>query len=216
MMLGRWRRSADPTLREAEGELDRLRAGDPAALTALIGRHHGSMLALARSILRDAAAAEDATQEAWIAVMAGLPAFEGRSRLSTWILAILVNKARSHARREGRYVALAMEDDPGDEAEGPERFDATGHWRVRPDSLAAITPERILAGREALDQVRGLIDQLPPAQRAVLVLRDVEGESAAETAALLGLSDENQRVLLHRARTRLRRALDDLARQGGP
>lgn len=215
-MSGRWRRSADLAPWKAEADLDRLRAGDRAALTALIGRHHGSMLALARSILRDAAAAEDAAQEAWIAVMAGLPAFEGRSRLSTWILAILVNKARSHARREGRYVPLALEDDPENEAEGPKRFDASGHWRVRPDSLAAITPERILAGREALDHVRGLIDQLPPAQRAVLVLRDVEGESADETAALLGLSAENQRVLLHRARTRLRRALEDLKREREP
>ena len=208
-MFGRWGASAREArrARAATAEdlpLERLQRGEPAALRALVERHHGSMLGLARSILRNAAAAEDVAQEAWIAVIAGLPGFEGRARLSTWMMAILVNKARSHARREGRYVPLALEDDPPGEAEGPERFDATGHWRQRPDDLESLTPERILAGRQTL--------ALPPAQRAVLILRDVEGADAAETAELLGLSDENQRVLLHRGRGRLRRALEDLAR----
>lgn len=208
-MFSRWKQAPDP-----DPDLGLLRARDPAALRALVHRHHGSMVGLARSMLRSAAAADDVAQDAWIAVIAGLPGFEGRAKLSTWIMSILVNKARNHATREGRYVPLLLEEDPPDDPEGPERFDHTGHWRVRPDDLATITPERILAGREALEQVRLLIDQLPPAQRAVLILRDVEGADAAETATLLDLSPENQRVLLHRARARLRRALDDLSRQG--
>ncbi|WP_045388564.1 sigma-70 family RNA polymerase sigma factor [Falsirhodobacter sp. alg1] len=209
-MLGRWTKAAPFT----EPDLGLLQRRDPTALRRMVNRHHGSMVGLARSILRNAAAADDVVQEAWIAVIAGLPSFEGRAKLSTWMMAILVNKARAHARREGRYVPLLDADDPYDEVEGPERFDHTGHWRVAPDDLETLTPERILAGREVWKQVRDQIDRLPAAQRAVLILRDVEGADAAETADILDLSAENQRVLLHRARIRLRRALDDLSHRG--
>lgn len=189
-----------------------LRDKDPAAVRALVARHHGSLVALADTIVRNRSLAEDIAQETWIAVMGSIADFDGRSQLSTWIIAILLNKARTQARREGRYVALAVEDDGDFRPVDPSRFSADGHWIDPPSSFDGLTPEREFAGRQLWRHVRAAIEALPPAQKAVIVLRDVEGRSAEETCTHLGLSAENQRVLLHRARARLRQLVETLER----
>ncbi|HUG60717.1 MAG TPA: sigma-70 family RNA polymerase sigma factor [Methylomirabilota bacterium] len=212
-----WFAVATPLLRfDADGAfLARLKAGDRAAVRLLVERHHGALVTLAGTVVKSRAAAEDVAQETWLAVMAGIGAFDGRSALSTWVVAILLNKARTHARREGRYVPFA--DEAARDAEpGPEPglFRADGHWADPPPSFDGLDPERIVAGRELWRHVRAAIERLPPAQRAVLVMRDVEGKSGAETCHLLGLSPENQRILLHRARRRLRAEVAALTAAG--
>lgn len=197
----------------ADGDfVDRLRAGDAGAIRTLITRHHGALVGLAQSIVKSRAAAEDVVQETWIAVIEGVGRFDGRSALSTWILAILLNKARTVARRESRYVPLSEEggSDLDEPAVPPERFAADGHWAVPPVPLDGVDPERIYAGRQIWRHVGDAIERLPPAQKAVLILRDVEGRDAAETCRLLELTPENQRILLHRARAKLRNLVEQL------
>lgn len=186
--------------------LSLLRRGDQKAMSELIARHHGALVRLADSIVRNRAVAEEVAQETWLAVIANLGSFEGRSALSTWIISILLNKAKNHAKRESRYAALGKGEDPGRDPEQTlrSRFDESGHWSEAPVSFDGLTPERIVAGRHLWEHVRQMIDRLPPAQKAVLVMRDVEGADAAETCRLLDLTPENQRTLLHQARTRIR------------
>lgn len=192
-----------------------LRARDPAAVRELVDRHHAALVGLARTVVRRRELAEEVAQETWIAVLDGISGFDGRSALSSWIVAILLNKAKTLARREGRYVPFAEEDaGAGGPAVDPARFTADGHWSDPPAALDGLDPERILAGRELWRHVREEIEGLPPAQRAVLLLRDVEGRDAAETCRLLELTPENQRVLLHRGRARLRNRLEELLRAG--
>lgn len=201
----------------ADGEaLERLKSRDPKAIRALVDRHHGSLVALAHSVVKNRSVAEEIAQETWIAVIGSIDGFDGRSMLSTWIISILLNKAKTHARREGRYVPLSAEPDDGDvRAVDPARFAADGHWTDPPSGFDGLDPERVFAGRELWRHVRDAIDHLPPAQRAVVILRDVEGRSAEEAATLLDLSRENQRVLLHRARAKLRQVVEDLERRAG-
>lgn len=212
--IGFWIAAAGFALRiHADTEfLARLKSGDPAALRSLVERHHAALVGLAQTIVKSRSAAEDVAQETWLAVLANVSRFEERSALSSWIIAILLNKAKTHARREGRYTALADEDDGGTDGVGiaPERFDETGHWRQPPLSFDGVTPERIVAGREMWRHVSQLIEALPAQQKAVLILRDVEGQSSAMVCDTLGLSPENQRILLHRARSRVRNALEAL------
>jgi RNA polymerase sigma-70 factor (ECF subfamily) len=145
-------------------------------------------------------------------VITGLDGFDGRSSLATWIIAILLNKARTAAKSQRRYVQLDL-DAGGDEPEvDPARFSPDGHWIDPPPSFDGADPERIVAGRQIWEHVRAAIDRLPPAQKAVLLLRDVEGRDAAEACSLLGITAENQRILLHRARARLRALVEDLVR----
>jgi RNA polymerase sigma-70 factor, ECF subfamily len=197
-----------------EGELIlRLIARDETAFRDLIRSHHGAMVALARSFVGSRASAEEVAQDTWLAVLAGLAKFERRSSLKSWIFAILINKARSRAAREGRSVALTAEGEDGSDqpwAVDPANFVADGHWRVPPRLWDTLDPERIIAGRQLWQHVSRAIDGLPAAQRAVVILRDVEGHDAEETCRLLGLSEANQRVLLHRGRSRLRAAIDIL------
>jgi RNA polymerase sigma-70 factor (ECF subfamily) len=193
--------------------LDRLKGGDKAAIRALIERHHGALIGLAQTIVKDRARAEDVAQETWLSVVANLKNFDGRSSLSTWIIAILLNKAKTVARHERRYVAFA--DEAGDSEDGgldPSRFKPDGHWVERPASFDDLDPERVFAGQELWRHVRVAIEALPPPQRAVIVMRDVEGCDAEETCDLLNLSAQNQRVLLHRARLQVRNAVENLAR----
>jgi RNA polymerase sigma-70 factor (ECF subfamily) len=197
--------------------LDALRRREPAALRSLVMRHHGSLVRLAQAIVKNREAAEDVAQETWIAVIDGLDGFDGRSALATWIIAILLNKARSHARREKRFVPLESEfgADLDQPAVDPSRFQANGHWADPPIAFDGADPERVVAGREIWRHVAQVIDTLPPAQKSVLVLRDVEGRDAAETASLLSISRENQRILLHRARAKVRAAVEALMRGEG-
>lgn len=203
---------------EAEPALvARLRAGDEQAFVALVRELDGLLRRLARGIVRSEAQVDDAVQDAWTAVVRGLRTFEGRSTLRTWICRILLNRARTAAVKDGRMVpesALAG-DDGDDDGAGLDRFSASGAWAAPP---AAWTEERpdVLAARVELVALTGAaIEALPERQRLVVVLRDVQGWTAEEVCNALDLSETNQRVLLHRARGRVRLAVEAALAAGG-
>jgi RNA polymerase sigma-70 factor (ECF subfamily) len=187
-----------------------LRGGDERAYRRLIRRFHGSLVGVAGSIIGSRAQAEEVVQDAWLAVFSGVGRFEGRSSLASWLFTIVLNRARTRAVREGRLISLP-EGIEGDERAVPRsEFLADGHWREAPRLWDVLDPERIVAGRQLWTHVQDAIERLPAGQKAVLILRDIEGSSAEDACALLQLSAENQRVLLHRARGRVRRAIDAL------
>jgi RNA polymerase sigma-70 factor, ECF subfamily len=189
--------------------VDRLRAGDEGAFMELVERHHGALVRLAQSFVSSRAVAEEVAQETWLGVLNGIGRFEGRSSLRTWIFRILVNRAKTRGERESRSVPFsALEDPAGDPAVDPERFAREGAWSSPPRPWEGEPVERLLAG-EAREAIETAIAELPPAQRRVITLRDVEGLDARETAELLDLTDGNQRVLLHRARSKVRQSLED-------
>ncbi|HEU4383536.1 MAG TPA: sigma-70 family RNA polymerase sigma factor [Anaeromyxobacteraceae bacterium] len=201
------RREAD----DAEAALlARLRAGDRAAFAALVGRHAGSLLRVAMSLLRDRAVAEEVVQETWLGLLTGLETFEGRSSLRTWLFQILVNRARSRFAREGRTVPFSALAGPGDDppAVDPGRFDEQGRWREPPGHWTEADPERLAMGAETRAAIEAAIQELPEAQRAVITLRDIEGLETEEICNLLSITVTNQRVLLHRARAKVRQALE--------
>jgi RNA polymerase sigma-70 factor (ECF subfamily) len=189
----------------------RLRAGDEGAFMALVERYGPLMFRIALSHVPSAAVAEEVVQESWLGVLAGIDRFEGRSSLKTWILRILTNRAKTRGERERRTVpfsCLAPDDDDAP-AVDPDRFQGPedrypGGWASFPDSW----PEERLLARETLDCVQDAIRELPARQQDVIVLRDVEGWSSEEVCEALDLSEGNQRVLLHRARSRVREALE--------
>lgn len=194
-----------------------LRAGDEAAFMRLVDRYHGAMLRLAQVYVPQRAVAEEVVQETWLAVLQSLARFEGRASLKTWIFRILVNMAKTRAQREGRSVPFSSladitreGDEPAAEAGWFWPADASewaGGWVSFPQSWEQL-PEAQLLSRETWEHIQHALTALPPHQRGVITLRDVEGWSAEETCAFLGISEANQRVLLHRARTRVRRALE--------
>lgn len=188
--------------------VQRLLARDEAAFREIVRRHHGSMIGVARLYVRDRATAEEVVQETWLALLDGLDGFEQRSSLKTWLFGILVNKAKTRAVREGRTVSLDGLS-PGDEARRHD-FRDDGGWARPPEQWHGLTPERIVAGRQILEHVREFIDELAPSQRAVIILRDIEGQDASVTCRMLGLTEANQRVLLHRARASVRNRLAQL------
>lgn len=187
-----------------------LRAGDERAFADLVDELSPRMLKLARVYLTGAALAEDAVQEAWIVVLGSLDRFEGRSSLATWILGIVVNVARARGRHEARsrpFSSLSTDDEPiidPDRFLPPDHERWPGHWAIPP----APWPEHALETAEAARVIRETVAALPQTQRAVITLRDMIGCSPAETCNALGLTDTNQRVLLHRARTTVRAALE--------
>jgi RNA polymerase sigma-70 factor (ECF subfamily) len=197
----------EPVLDDADRRtLAALRDGDEATFRELVERYNGSLMRLAMSYVRTRGAAEEAVQDTWLGVVRGLPRFEGRSSLRTWIFRILVNQARTRGVRESRSVPLSALSD-GDPAVEPDRFLPDGRWATPPRSLADV-PESVLLSAEARAMVLAAIDELPPSQRDVITLRDVEGWSAAEVRDALGLSAANERVLLHRARSKVRARLE--------
>ena len=183
-----------------------LRAGDEQAFEALVARHYATMMAVARTYVRSRSVAEDVVQESWLGVLQSLDRFEGRSSLKTWIIAIVVNKAKTRAAREGRSVPFtALERD--EPAVDPSRFRGRGeiypgHWRAAPST------EVVTQDRETLRVAMRAIADLPPAQQTVIRMRDLEGSSSDEVCSTLEISAANQRVLLHRARSRVRAALE--------
>jgi RNA polymerase sigma-70 factor, ECF subfamily len=193
--------------------LERLRAGDERAFEELVERHYPTMLAVARHHVSSRAVAEEVVQEAWLGVLNGLDRFEGRSSLKTWILRILVNTAKTRGAREARTVPFASLAPDGDEpAVGPERFRGAGdpfpgHWRAYPGNWQRL-PDEALGARETLGVVIATIEQLPRPQRLVITMRDIQGCSSEEVCEALDVSEGNQRVLLHRARSRVRSALE--------
>jgi RNA polymerase sigma-70 factor (ECF subfamily) len=198
----------------AEAELvARLRAGDEAAFEALVTKHYATMLAVALTYVRTRAVAEEVVQEAWLGVIAGLDRFEGRSALKTWILSILVNKAKTRGVREARSVPFATLGGPDEPSVPADRFrgpdDAfPGHWRAYPGNWGASAAAAV-EDRETLRVAMRAIAGLPDVQQAVIRMRDVEGYSSEEVCAALEVSEGNQRVLLHRARSRVRSALEE-------
>src|SRR5438552_3491789 len=186
---------------EEQRLVEALRARDEAAFAELIERYHSSLVRLAMSFVSSRAVAEEVAQEAWVGVLKGIDRFEGRSSLRTWIYRILTNTAKTRAQREARTVpfsSLATGEGPPEPAVELERFTRAGYWISPPDSW----PEERLLSAEMRSVVEHAIADLPAAQRAVISLRDVEGWSAEEVRNVLDLSETNQRVLLHRARTK--------------
>jgi RNA polymerase sigma-70 factor (ECF subfamily) len=183
-----------------------LKAGDETAFVDLVHAHHAVLLRVAMTYVSSRAVAEEVVQETWLGVLKGLARFEGRSSLKTWIFKIAANIARTRAVREGRCLPFSSLPGSDDEPSvDPDRF-FPGHWARGPASWE-IPEGRLLSG-ETRNVILAAIEQLPTAQRLVVTLRDVEGWSADETCQALDVSDGNQRVLLHRARSKLRAALE--------
>jgi RNA polymerase sigma-70 factor, ECF subfamily len=197
--------------------LDKLRAGDEQAFNTLVEGLYASMVRIASLYVRDESTAQEVAQETWIAILKGLDRFEGRSSLKTWIYTILSNRAKTRAQRDRRRAALDLGDDNDFEsAVAANRFRAANdpHWsngwseESRPASWENIPEERLLS-QETMACIQRAIEALPLAQREVIRLRDVEGFSSTEVCNILELSETNQRVILHRARSRVRQALED-------
>jgi RNA polymerase sigma-70 factor (ECF subfamily) len=192
-----------------------LRHGDEAAFETLVDRYQLQLRRFALTFVRSPAVADEVVQETWLGVLRGIDRFEGRSSLKTWIFQILTNTARTRAGREARTVPLSSLVAAGDDepAVDPSRFldeqheRWPGHWAAPPSRWDEL-PEDALLGHETLDVLRDAIAALPEMQRRVIELRDVEGWSAEEVCELLGLTEVNQRVLLHRARSTARAALE--------
>lgn len=180
----------------------RVLGGDEDAFVALVDRYQKSLLRLARTFVRDDSLAEDVVQDTWMGFLRGIERFEGRSAFRTWLFRILTNRAKSRGVREARYVPM----DDSEEVPSADDFDSHGAWRLPPREWR-ITPERLLLSDEAAGFIQEALAGLPPQQRLVVELRDMEQLDAAEVCNVLGITETNQRVLLHRGRTRMRAAL---------
>jgi RNA polymerase sigma-70 factor (ECF subfamily) len=213
---------------EEQALLDALRRGEEDAFAWLGGEHHASLRRVARLYVANASIADEVVQDTWLGVIRGIWAFEGRSSLKTWIFRILVNRARTRAVRESRSAPFTgtVSTESGAEAGrsvSPEHSlseddspAALGHWG-RPELDPGSSPERSLLTKELRERLRTVIDALPSNLRMVLWLRDVEGWSSEEVCNALAIQETNQRVLLHRARSRVRAALEPYVEgaQGG-
>jgi RNA polymerase sigma-70 factor, ECF subfamily len=196
-------------------QLAALRAGDEAAFGRLVDELSPGLKRMARLYVSTEAAADEVVQETWLGVVKGLDGFEGRSALKTWIFRILINIAKTRGARDVRSLPFSSAFDAADGDEddplAPDRFLAADHdryprhWAIRPSPW----PEQALETAEAIGVIRAAVERLPGSQREVITLRDMVGCTATETCAALGLSEANQRVLLHRARTRVRAALEE-------
>lgn len=201
---------------EEERVLRGLKSGDEGIFASLVDMYNGPLLRVALVYVRDRAVAEEVVQETWLGVIRGIDRFEGRSSLKTWIFRILANTAKTRGERERRTVPFSAMNGagPAEPAVEPERFldgdhpTWPGHWASAPASWEDVPEDRLLAG-ETLDRIREAIAELPATQAQVITLRDVEGWSAEEVCDLLAISEGNQRVLLHRGRSKVRRALED-------
>ena len=188
-----------------------LRAGDEAAFAALMREYGAAMLRVAQMYVSSRAVAEEVVQEAWLGVLKGIGRFEGRSSLKTWLFRIVTNTAKTRGAREARSIPFSalVADNAEESSVDPDRFLGAGerfpgHW--------AAPPEGRLLGQEALDVIEREIEGLPPAQRAVITMRDVQGLTSEEVCNALDLTETNQRVLLHRARSKVRAALEEYMR----
>lgn len=191
----------------------KLRDGDEMTFVSLLDRYHSTMLRLAMVHVSNRAVAEEVVQEAWLGVLRGLDRFEGRSSFKTWLFRILMNCAKTRGQREGRSVPFSSlrEDDTGPTVD-PECFlpageEYEGHWVSFPHSWGD-NPEAWLLSQETRTYILQAVETLPPRQREIISLRDIEGWTSEEARSLLGISEANQRVLLHRARAHVRRVLE--------
>jgi RNA polymerase sigma-70 factor (ECF subfamily) len=193
--------------------VQRLREGDESAFVELIDRYGATMVRVAQMYVRDRATAEEVVQETWLAVLNGIDRFEERSSLKTWLFRILTNRAKTRGEREGRVVPFSSlagaQTEEGDPSVDPDRFlgldsPNAGAWAAPPRAW----PHDEVLGRETLAVIEMAIEKLPEAQREVIRLRDVEGWSPMEVSDALEITDGNQRVLLHRARSKVRAAVE--------
>lgn len=188
-----------------------LKRGDEAVFAELVDAWSPSLMRMARMYVRDRAVAEEVVQETWLAVLRGINRFEGRSSLRTWVFRILMNMAKTRGQREARSVPFSAAAPADEPAVDPDRFlDANhrwaGGWMLGPSEWQ--TPEEELLGAEVYQVILDAIDQLPDSQRAVITMRDVEGFPADEVSEVLDITGGNQRVLLHRARSKVRAAIE--------
>lgn len=206
------RTDAEPDQRLVAG----LRCRDEAAFVALVERYQGQLTRLAMAHVSSRAVAEEVVQETWIGVLQGIDRFEGRAAFRTWLFRILINQAKRRGERESRSVPFSAlfpaDGDDGDPVVDPERFHPpghriAGHWAIRPQDWRE-TPEERLLSDETRAAVQEAIDALPPSQRLVITMRDVEGWPLEEICNVLSISETNQRVLLHRARSKVRQRLE--------
>lgn len=198
--------------------LEALRAGDESAFATLVERYHAALVRLARLYVHDAAVAQEVAQDTWLGVLNGIASFVPRASLKTWIFRILINRAKTSAAREGRSIPFSAAFDaqsaPDEPAVDPGRFqpddpssDQPGWWATPPGEWGS-SPEELLLAAETRARLMAAIAELAPSQREVITLRDVEGLSSDEVCNILGISDTNQRVLLHRARSKVRQAVE--------
>jgi RNA polymerase sigma-70 factor, ECF subfamily len=192
-----------------------LRAGDEAAFATVMRMYGAGMLRVAEMYVSSRAVAEDVVAEAWVGVLRGIGRFEGRSSLKTWLYRIVANTAKTRGVRESRSIPFSSLGDDGDEGTvDADRFIGSGerlsgHWAAPPQAWA---PESRLLAEETLEVVERAIEELPPAQRAVITMRDIQGFTSEEACNALDLTETNQRVLLHRARAKVRKVLEDYMR----
>jgi RNA polymerase sigma-70 factor, ECF subfamily len=189
--------------------LGRMRTGDDDAFAELVGRYHTRLVGLAFTVVGSREIAEEVVQETWIAVMRGVEAFEGRSSLRTWLFRICVNRARTAAGREYRTVPVDVTGLTVD----PSRFSPDGQWSSPPEDWTAAIDDRIAAASLAAEAKRA-IETLPDTQRQVVTLRDVDGLSSREVCEVLSIGTANERVLLHRGRSRVRAILEFERKEG--
>jgi RNA polymerase sigma-70 factor, ECF subfamily len=201
------RRRGKPARDEDYELLTHASAGDEQAFVRLVERHHPAMLRLARVFVSSTAVAEEVVQDTWLAALRGIDGFAGRSTLKTWLLRILVNRARSTGVREHRSVPIGDAGPAVDRA----RFDASGAWMAPPQHWIEDSDDRLLAEGLA-ERIQTTLRDLSPRQREVVTLRDVEGLTSREVCEVLEITEANQRVLLHRARSHLRQALEEFVR----
>jgi RNA polymerase sigma-70 factor (ECF subfamily) len=192
--------------------VEALRGGDERVFEQLTREYNASLLRVAQIYVTSRAVAEEVVQETWLGVLNGIDRFEARSSLKTWLYRILTNRAKTRGQRESRSVPFSSIGDPDEPAVEPDRFRPEGDqypggWKEFPHPWEGDPEERLLAG-ETRRLILATIETLPPNQRAVITLRDIEGFDAEDVCNVLELSDTNQRVLLHRARSRVRRALE--------
>jgi len=209
--------SAPPTSPEDLRLVEALRRGEEAAFVMLINQYHAPLLRLALLYVPDRTLAEEVVQDTWIGVLQGIHRFEARSSLKTWIFHILMNRARTHAQRESRSVPFSsLVDFDAEQTDGQPDADRfypldhptrPGQWISFPPSWDDVPEDRLLS-LETRGRIKQAIQMLPPSQREVITLRDIDGWSSDEVCALLSISSANQRVLLHRARAQVRRALE--------
>lgn len=201
--------SPEDALRAERAWIERLRAGDESAFVELVDRYDGQLRRLARSFVRTNALADDVVQETWLAVLRGLDRFEERSSLKTWIFRILINRARTRAVREARQVPFSsLAAAGGDEGPSvdPSAFASDGTW-IQPPRRLDGEPQAQLLSQELRGRLGEVVSTLPDQQRTVILLRDVAGLDGPAVAEALGISEGNQRVILHRARSRVRAQL---------
>ena len=208
-------RQSAAVVHEEVALLARLRQGDEGAFDELVTRHHSALIRMAMGYVADREVAEEVVQDTWMAVIEGLDRFQGRSSLRTWIFGIMIHKAKDRGVREKRHTnfsSFESLDEESDDMIDPSRFHQSGewagHWAFPPQPWDDQTPEKLLASQQAVNAMNKAIEALPQTLKNVLILRDVEGVVAKEACDILKISETNLYVRLHRARERVRQAVE--------